>query len=44
MKKLYNSPQLEIVKFTAMEAMADSYGAGESGDIYDTLPEEDQED
>ena len=44
MKKLYNSPQLEIVKFTAMEAMADNNLSAEPGDIYDTLPEEDQED
>ena len=41
MKKLYNSPELEIVKFTAMEAMADSFSVTEPGDIYDTLPEED---
>ena len=38
MKKLYNSPELEIVKFTAMEAMAADELQPSSGDIYDTIP------
>ena len=33
MKKLYNSPELEIVKFTAMEAMADDLQPS-AGDIF----------
>lgn len=40
MKKIYNSPELEIVKFTVMEAIADSFGnspfSQDDGDIFET--------
>ena len=43
MKKLYNSPELEIVKFAAMQAIAaDDDFVSQEGDIFQT--EEDIED
>ena len=35
MKKLYNSPEVEIVKFAAMQAIADDF-ASQEGDIFQT--------
>ena len=40
MKKLYASPELEVLKFQVMEAIADDLSKGD-GDVVD--PEEDAE-
>ena len=42
MKKLYHSPELEIVKFAAMEAMAATGFEGSDPDINETLDSDEE--
>ena len=39
MKKLYNSPEVEIVKFAAMQAIAADDPVSQTDDIFDYIPE-----